>query len=40
MEGCVLMTIEPAVNALAILKMPKWLQYLHQPVHDFLNYGR
>ncbi len=39
-EGGVLMMIEPVVNALAIFKMPKWLQCLRQPVHDFLNYGR
>lgn len=39
-EAGILMMIEPVVNALAILQMPRWLQYLHQPVHDFLNYGR
>ncbi|GIV20742.1 MAG: hypothetical protein KatS3mg023_2493 [Armatimonadota bacterium] len=34
------LSVEPIVAGFAILKMPKWLQYLHQPVHDFLNYGR
>lgn len=34
------LSAEPIVAGFAVLKMPKWLQYLYQPVHDFLNYGR
>lgn len=34
------LSVEPIVAGFAILKMPKWLQYLHQPIHDFLHYGR
>ncbi len=34
------LSVESIVAGIAILKMPKWLQYLHQPVHDFLHYGR
>ncbi|GBC95595.1 hypothetical protein HRbin16_01386 [bacterium HR16] len=34
------LSVEPIVAGFAVLKMPRWLQYLHQPVHDFLSYGR
>jgi hypothetical protein len=34
------LSVEPAVAGLAVLQMPRWLHYLHQPVHDFLQYGR
>lgn len=34
------LSVEPVVAGFAVLKMPSWLQYLHQPVYNFLNYGR
>lgn len=32
--------VEPVVTGVGILRMPRWLQYLHEPLYDMLKYGR
>lgn len=39
LQGSPVMMVEPVLAGIALLKMPTWLRFLHQPVTDFLRGG-
>lgn len=38
-QGLPAVMVEPVLAGIALLKMPTWLRFLHQPVTDFLQGG-